>query len=472
MLEKLNTSSGGRSESEGAPDFCADGHRPTRVLIVSHSAVLFSGMAEVVRLIFMGLTRRFPGHYIIEQVGLCHVSAVTSPEWPITSTRVLRTSAGETKLDPEDLHGHITVPEVIQRFSPDLVFCHNDPQNLVYITELRRQANCKWKLVLYVNFDGIPVPREFATLLGADRIVTLSEFSRSAYLRSVGDLTDRTVEVMYCPADTERFRPSDDVAAARAANLPAWVSRSAFVLGWIGRNQWRKQTWIIYELIGRLRSGRYRYCIHCGRVSCRPKAVPEVVNPACPGCELIAAAPMQDIVLWIHMPAGKEVGAWNLDALEAAYDVVQGRDVYYTEGCSPTSHLPREDMPSLYQIWDALLLLSGGEGFGVPAWEAMACAIPVVFSNYSSHAELVSKASAGLGVGGILQPECGSGILRLVPDIEDALAAVRMLYNSREMCARLGSNGREFVSKYNKSVMAECWHRLFREMMGGAANSR
>ncbi len=434
---------------------------PWRILVVSHSAVLYTGTAEVVRLIFTPLMKEFPGRYLVHQVGLLHFSAVTQPSWPITPTRTLRKDDGSSILDPADVHGEFTVLTAIQHFHPDLVFCHNDAQNVRFLLDLRRTADCTWKLVLYVNFDGVPVPAGFDYLAEADDLVTLSTFSRNAYLKSLRRAPCREVGVMYCPSDTERFKPASDRKAARMMQRPEFIPADAFVLGWVGRNQWRKQIWTAYELLARLRRGEYWYCEICGRV----EWIQTRFVGLCSKCKWLRGEQFRDIFLWVHMPTGKEVGAWALDELEAAYDVRPGRDVHYTEGCALNTHIPYEDMPALYQAWDALIFLSGGEGFGLPAWEAMACELPVIYSDYSSHAEYLTEAGAGLSVGGILQPESPSGIRRLVPEISEAVRAVRKLYLDRECGKELGRNGRIFVERYSTRTMARRWDMRFMELL-------
>lgn len=437
--------------------------RPIRILVVTHSAVLFTGMAEVARLIFGSLISTFPGKYSIHQVGLIHVSAVVELPWPITPTEARQLPDGKVVLVAEDLHGELTVKKVLNEFEPDIVFAHNDPQKVGFLLELRKAS--RWKLVLYINFDGIPVPCEYAALARADRLITLSRFSRSAYLDMAGNQNHPDIGVMYPPADITRFFPAStqERAELRANNFPEWLPTDAFVLGWIGRNQWRKQVWIIYAAIGLLRSGRYLTCTMCGNVLL--EAHQRRHRSPCQPCTFCPAEPLKQIFLWVHIPTGKEPGTWPLHDLEALYGAQPGRDVYYTEGCSARRHLPPADMPSLYRIWDALLLPSGSEGFGLPAWEAMSCGLPVVFSDYSSHAEFIRDADSGIAVSGILQPEAEQCILRLVPRVEDVVKAVRSLYYDKSLANRLGSNGRHFVEGFGLEIMARRWDDIFGGLM-------
>jgi glycosyltransferase involved in cell wall biosynthesis len=97
-------------------------------------------------------------------------------------------------------------------------------------------------------------------------------------------------------------------------------------------------------------------------------------------------------------------------------------------------------MPTLYQLWDCLLYLSGGEGFGLPSWEA------------------------GLAVDGVLQPENKTGYWRMIADVPQAIAAVRKLYFNRELGSQFGANGRSFVQEYTLEIQAERWHQIFQRL--------
>jgi glycosyltransferase involved in cell wall biosynthesis len=130
------------------------------------------------------------------------------------------------------------------------------------------------------------------------------------------------------------------------------------------------------------------------------------------------------------------------------------------------------EIPFLYNIWDCLLFLSGGEGFGLPAWEAMCSGIPSIYTNYSAHGEFVGKANAGIPVGGILQPEPKSCIWRMVADIPQVIGAVRRLYFDRKLAASMGENGLNFVKGYTPDIMVEKWHGIFQNfLIGGASGS-
>jgi glycosyltransferase involved in cell wall biosynthesis len=91
----------------------------------------------------------------------------------------------------------------------------------------------------------------------------------------------------------------------------------------------------------------------------------------------------------------------------------------------------------------------------------MCAGLPVIYTNYSSHAEFLGRGRAGLPVGGLLQPEADTCIWRMVADVGQVVEAVRRLYFDRALGRTLGENGRNFVQEFTPPVQAERWHAIF-----------
>jgi glycosyltransferase involved in cell wall biosynthesis len=462
----------------------------TRILIVTDSPVLPSGMAETTRLIFSTLLDCHPDQYELHQVGLFHCYAVTQARWPIYPTQAARGPDGQTRFVPEDKYGQRTFPKCAARVQPDIVFGYGEPQRVAHLC-VPHSAR-KYRLVLYVNFDGLPVPASYcAPLRNADLIFTKSEFSLEVLASVLPDYPRDRLGYVYSPADTERFVPLDAPSRAdlRKDLFPPWMPPNAFVLGWVGRNQWRKQSWLPYKVIHHLRSGDYLACESCGRVTVvewdpirqqcgrYPRSFSEASRSQeyrghaselpcshCGSARARRADPMPEAFLWLHMPEEPDE-AWPVQLLEQQFGLKRGRDIHYTEGHGIKAGLAPADMPALYNLWDALLYLSGGEGFGLPAWEAICCALPVIYTDYSSHAEFLGRANAGLPVGGILQPEKETCIWRMIADIGQVLDNVRKLISEPTLGMRLGASGRAFASRFALEAQAERWHKVFQGLL-------
>ncbi len=95
----------------------------------------------------------------------------------------------------------------------------------------------------------------------------MSEFSKDAIARCPDVAFQDKLDYMYSPADIARFSPACEAMKAemRRDLLPAWMPQNAFLLGWVGRNQWRKQVWVQYKVLHYLRTGKYLVCQDCGR---------------------------------------------------------------------------------------------------------------------------------------------------------------------------------------------------------------
>jgi hypothetical protein len=95
----------------------------------------------------------------------------------------------------------------------------------------------------------------------------------------------------------------------------------------------------------------------------------------------------------------------------------------------------------------------------------MCAGLPAVYTNYSAHGELLRKANAGIGVGGVLQPEHQNRVWRMIADLAQVIEAVRRLYFNRQLAAELGANGRAFVQNYRPEIVVEKWHQVFQQLI-------
>jgi len=117
------------------------------------------------------------------------------------------------------------------------VFAFGDPQTLLYLCLPPNER--RYKLILYINFDGLPMPADYGPILNhAGLIFTKSEFSLEVVARCLPTVARHKLSYRYSPADLDRFAPVQEVtrSAMRRDLFPAWMPPDAFLLGWVGRN--------------------------------------------------------------------------------------------------------------------------------------------------------------------------------------------------------------------------------------------
>lgn len=448
-----------------------------KILIQTDSSQLHTGLAETTRLIFNALLDKYGDYYELHQVALFHANPVVQARWPHYPTKMKKDAQGRNVFDENDRYGQQTSPEVISKIKPDIVFGYGDPW---YVQHLATNPQIKdYSLVLYLTYDGTPYPpNDQSWLKNVDKFVTLSHFSKHVIQNSMPELKNKDIEVLYSPADIERFKPAseEEKMALRQKAFPSHIPHDAFVLGWVGRNQWRKQIWKMYEVMHYITHGDYLICSSCdkitpidwdpaeqislrgtGRVLQSPQGFEFESCIHCGSESVQKADPIEDIYLWSHM--APEDRMWPVENLHRQY--ANKDKIFYTPGFSRAKGLPPNILPNLYKMWDGFLYLTGGEGFGNPEWEAIKSGLPVIATNYSAHGEFLRNSKAGIPVGGVLQPEMNSCIWRMLADTAETIAAIRKLYFDRDLAKNMGKQGREFAMQFTPDKIAEKWHEIF-----------
>lgn len=95
-----------------------------------------------------------------------------------------------------------------------------------------------------------------------------------------------------------------------------------------------------------------------------------------------------DAYVYIHTIKQTADGG-NLEAMFGFLGVPSDRIRWADQYELTKQQVTDEDMSRRYSALDVLLMTSRGEGFGVPAAEAMACGVPVIVSNWTAQPEIV-----------------------------------------------------------------------------------
>ncbi|MEK9208159.1 MAG: glycosyltransferase [Patescibacteria group bacterium] len=131
--------------------------------------------------------------------------------------------------------------------------------------------------------------------------------------------------------------------------------------------------------------------------------------------------------------------------------------IYHLQPYEQLFKVHRNDMKKIYSAFDALLMPSENEGFGVPIIEAQACGVPVITNDFTATGELVQHKVTG--------ELCKISYKKFtpllsyvgVPDIENLYNAMEHIYDADRV--KMGIAARDFiVNNYDtEKVFTEKW---------------
>ena len=252
----------------------------------------------------------------------------------------------------------------------------------------------------------------------------------SKYGHSVmsGALPGKKIAVIPLGVDGDVFRPLPDRVEVKRRLIPG--GEDAFVVGCVARNQPRKQIPTLIKAFARFAHNK------------------------------------GDVFLWLHM-APQDVG-WSLEELLDLHGL-SGRSGF-TSGLTPAIGLPDERLNEVYNAFDVMALPTAGEGFGLPLLESMAAGVPVLATDCSACAELVSGRGELIRVREFVTGE--ANIERAIADEGHLAELLERLYRDRELRAEYGRRGREFAETMTWDRCAELWAELLEEVVADGPAAR
>ena len=173
-------------------------------------------------------------------------------------------------------------------------------------------------------------------------------------------------------------------------------------------------------------------------------------------------ADRKDVVWMIHTePNGLSEGV-NIPRLVAQAGIDPQR-VRYPHPSHYRNGIPDTSIAQMYSAADATLLLSMGEGFGIPVVEAQACGVPAIVTNFSAQPELLGPHGKAVPAQRVWDEYQGSYFA--IANIGAGVTAMQELYEE----TRGGGVDRAAVSdsmaRYDAdTVFAESWLPLVERM--------
>lgn len=306
-----------------------------------------------------------------------------------------------------DVMGYGRVKELVERLGPAAVVIQNDPWN--FPKYLDRIGNTP--AIGFVAIDGGNV--DGTALGGVARAIFWTKYGEEQ--ARLGGYRGPS-SVIPLGVDLQTYSPAPDRAAVRES----WIGQAlrdrglppdTFIVGAIGRNQWRKRLDLTIEYFA-------RWIQTCG---------------------------VQDAVLWLQSAPTSD-DAWNLAQLARFWNV-SDRVMIPT---IPHRHgMPEASLVRVYNTIDVLLTTTLGEGFHLPSFEAMACGTPVIAPDWSALGEFLADGSGYLVpcTGFAAHPRSTNSTMGGVMDRDETVKALDKLYRTRELREAFAARGRAFVAQ-------------------------
>lgn len=237
----------------------------------------------------------------------------------------------------------------------------------------------------------------------ADRLITISEFSKGQIVKHYGVSPDDIV-VIPCAADRERFYPAADKAAVRSEVCPKYGINGKYFL-YVGNLEPRKNITRLIEAYSKAleRSDR--------------QAFPLLV-----------------------LTGGK---GWNYESIFG-----KATELGLSDKVIFTGYADDSDVPLLINGAEAFCFPSLYEGFGMPPLEAMSCAVPVIVSGTSSLPEVTG--------------DCG---LTVDPYNTDEIAEALIKMTDKSFSEQLGRKGYERSKLFSWESSAALLKKLAEELV-------
>lgn len=214
-------------------------------------------------------------------------------------------------------------------------------------TALLQSYKDSWYPWFPIDHEPLPKPIENA-VRHSPKPITMSKFG----LRLMQDVG---VDSYYVPhgIETDVFKPVDRKEAREKMFLP----KDVFIVGMVAANKGSPPRKAFFQQIAAFAELHKKH---------------------------------DDTVLYIHSIHGKDGGAETVNLWEYAEScgLEVGRDVLFADQYTYMLGYPDPQMNLLYNAFDVKMLVSMGEGFGIPIMEAQAAGTPVIVGDWTAMSEL------------------------------------------------------------------------------------
>ncbi len=224
-------------------------------------------------------------------------------------------------------------------FKADFVISNMD----AWVIEPEMFFEQKWVAWFPIDSEPIP-PMVLEKVSKAFHRIVWTEFAKR-------EMDKAGMDYDYIPygVDTNLFQPSDRKQAREIAHMP----QDKFIVGMVAMNKGYPPRKAFYQNIEAFKLLHDKH---------------------------------PDTLLYMHTLDGSRANGECIDLISFcnAIGLKVGEDVVFADQYSYILGYPEQAMVTLYNCFDVHLLVSMGEGFGMPQLEAQACGVPVVCGDWTT----------------------------------------------------------------------------------------
>jgi glycosyltransferase involved in cell wall biosynthesis len=326
----------------------------------------------------------------------------------------------------EAVYGYAKFWSLEQQINPDIIFLLNDPWVIEKLYEFKPEGyESQAKVIAYYPTDAAPMQESWVKILNSfDAQVCYSQYAESVTIASNKGKRPKNLYQIYHGVDTSVFKPINQQVARTKANLPL----DAFIVGMVARNQYRKRFDVVCQAFAEFAKDK-------------PKAK-----------------------LYLHT-AVHDVG-FDIPNLIRQFDL-QGK-LIVTKDLTPASGVPDSQLNIIYNTFDVNVLISLGDGFGLPVAESMAAGVPQVVSGHSCLQELV-EGHGGLTVrnAAMLMNVGGFNTWGMLSDYKDLVKQLNVMYENDQLRLRYAEEGYNFITqeRFTWDYAADQFNNIFNDKL-------
>ena len=404
-----------------------------KILIVSDTPVITSGMGRGHYYLASGL--HDTGKYEVASFGwFWHSAQQQNIKWDFPWKQFTNSKHNQPYGHPnnwpdsskKDYQDSAIYQVINELFKPDIIIGMGDYWMLDYLYKFPTRNS--FKFIHEIPIDGEPIPKLWIRdLKTADRVISMSQYGK----RVIQD-KDKYCNVIVIPRGINTFEftkinaPKDKI---REKYMPS--AKGNFVVGVFDRFQDRKQIGRAIETFAKF----------------------------------ISDGNHKDCDLYLHMDINDPFSTAQKKTLDGEDGLIERYGIIdriiINQDITVEKGLPVKDLNAIYNCCDVRLSTTQGEGFGLTIWEAMACGLPTIATNYTTPPELLgTDGSRGL-LADVQSYITGMyNIERALVDTTHAAKLLDRLYRSPSLRNEMGENAHRYTKQFKWEAIIKQWEQV------------